>query len=156
MLRNGGAVRYCLVKQILCDAASALQCCVRRRHERHVSKTSRVSQMCESTIPLTWSTCHANMSVCAVMLLPGSSCHCATLEVMVAKRLGQIIRGYTMRPIHSFFMMMFREFPYETRAHFWTMVNLAPASFWALCPGVHAKGQGLSENQARAKRARRF
>ena len=73
--------------RVLCGIKCILALCTSHARLRHfasklnVSKTSRLSQMCESKIPLTWSTCHANMSVCAVMLLPGSSCHCVTLEV---------------------------------------------------------------------------
>ena len=68
-------------------ASVVVALCSSHTHLRHfasqltVSTTSSVSRMCRSAIPLTWVTCHANMSVCVVMQLPGVSSHCETPEV---------------------------------------------------------------------------
>ena len=63
---------------------SSLKYCL---EERVLHKTHLLCfRMCRSAIPLEWVTCYANMSVCAVMLLPRVSSHGA-LEVNRCKEL---------------------------------------------------------------------
>ena len=66
--------------------SSALEasCCSAKRFDDVIRWVSRT---CRSAIPLSWVMCHANMSVCMVMILPRVSRHCGTLEVHRCKAL---------------------------------------------------------------------
>ena len=56
--------------------------CTSHMHARYFASQLNISttllRMCRSAIPSTWVTCHANMSVCVVMVIPRVSSHSGT------------------------------------------------------------------------------